>query len=59
MSGVVYAVFGYVWMRGSQEPELGMRIDYRTVQMMLFLAGPSASRGRSVTWRMRPTWSVC
>lgn len=36
MSGVVYAVFGYVWMRGSQEPELGMRIDYRTVQMMLF-----------------------
>lgn len=36
MSGVVYAVFGYVWMRGRQEPELGMMLDYRTVQMMLF-----------------------
>ncbi|SIN96487.1 GlpG protein [Singulisphaera sp. GP187] len=36
MSGVVYAVFGYVWMRGRQEPELGMTLDYRTVQMMLF-----------------------
>lgn len=36
MSGVVYGIFGYVWMKGRQEPEQGMILDPRTVQIMLF-----------------------
>jgi GlpG protein len=36
MSGVIYGVFGYVWMKGRQEPEQGMMLDPRTVQTMLF-----------------------
>jgi GlpG protein len=36
MSGVIYGLFGYVWMKGRHEPEQGMILDPRTVQSMLF-----------------------
>lgn len=35
LSGVVYALFGYVWMKGESDPEAGLRIDPRTVVFML------------------------
>jgi GlpG protein len=35
MSGVVYALFGYVWMKGRYEPELGMILHPNSVQIML------------------------
>ena len=36
MSGVVYALFGYIWMKGQNEPEQGMILHPSTVQTMLF-----------------------
>ena len=36
MSGVVYALFGYVWMKGRFEPEQGMILHRQTVQLMIF-----------------------
>jgi rhomboid protease GlpG len=36
MSGVVYALFGYVWMKGRHEPEQGMILHPSSVQTMLF-----------------------
>jgi GlpG protein len=35
-SGVVYALFGYVWMKSLHEPEQGMIIHPNTVTIMLF-----------------------
>ena len=35
LSGVVYALFGYVWMKGESDPEAGLGIDSRTVVLML------------------------
>jgi GlpG protein len=35
MSGVVYALFGYVWMKGRYEPEQGMILHPTSVQVML------------------------
>lgn len=35
MSGVVYALFGYVWMKGRHEPEQGMILHPSSVQIML------------------------
>jgi GlpG protein len=35
MSGVVYALFGYIWMKGQHEPEQGMILHPSTVQVML------------------------
>jgi GlpG protein len=36
MSGVAYALFGYIWMKGENEPEQGMILHPSTVQFMLF-----------------------
>ncbi len=36
MSGVVYALFGYVWMKGRYEPEQGMILHPSSVQIMIF-----------------------
>ncbi|MDQ3438842.1 MAG: rhomboid family intramembrane serine protease [Planctomycetota bacterium] len=35
MSGVVYALFGYVWIKGRCEPHLGMGVSQQTVLFML------------------------
>jgi GlpG protein len=35
MSGVVYALFGYIWMKGRYQPHEGMAVDRGTVIMML------------------------
>jgi GlpG protein len=35
MSGVVYALFGYIWMKGENEPEQGMILHPSTVRLML------------------------
>jgi GlpG protein len=35
MSGVIYALFGYVWMKGLYEPEQGMILHPNTVTIML------------------------
>lgn len=35
MSGVVYGLFGYIWIRGRRDPSLGMRINQQTVVLML------------------------
>lgn len=52
MSGVVYALFGYVWMKGRHEPEQGMIMSPQSVQIMLLwlvlcmatrMAGPVAN----------------
>jgi GlpG protein len=36
MSGVAYALFGYIWMKGENEPEQGMILHPSTIQFMLF-----------------------
>lgn len=35
MSGVVYGLFGYAWMRGKFDPGSGLGIDHQNVVMML------------------------
>ena len=35
MSGVVYALFGYLWMKGQVDPEPGMVLHPSTVRVML------------------------
>jgi GlpG protein len=35
MSGVVYALFGYVWIKGRYEPNLGIGVAHQTVLFML------------------------
>lgn len=35
MSGVAYGLFGYLWMKGRVDPEPGMVLHPRSVQMML------------------------
>ncbi len=35
MSGVVYAMLGYVWMRGRRDPAFGIALQSGTVMMML------------------------
>jgi len=36
ISGVVFGLFGYAWMKSRFQPEMGMRIDPTSVTMMLF-----------------------
>jgi len=51
ISGVVFGLFGYVWMKSRFQPELGMRIDPGSITMVLFfmvlcmtgLVGPVAN----------------
>ena len=38
ISGVIYALFGYIWMKGLYEPEQGMILHPNTVTIMLALA---------------------
>jgi GlpG protein len=35
MSGVVYALFGYIWMKGLYQPEHGMTLHPNTITIML------------------------
>src|SRR5262249_26728629 len=35
MSGVVYALFGYIWMKGKYEPWEGLGVPQQTVMIML------------------------
>jgi GlpG protein len=35
MSGVVYALFGYVWMKGKFEPQDGLGVSQQTVVLMI------------------------
>jgi GlpG protein len=35
MSGVVYGLFGYVWIKGKYQPHLGMGVRQETVYIML------------------------
>ena len=35
MSGVVYALFGYVWIKGKYEPHLNMGLSHQTVLIMM------------------------
>jgi GlpG protein len=35
MSGVVYALFGYIWMKGLYQPEQGMILHPNTISIML------------------------
>jgi len=35
MSGVVYGLFGYVWMRSKFDPASGLRVDSNTVMWMI------------------------
>lgn len=39
MSGVVYALFGYVWIKGKFEPQLGMQMRQETATLMLVWLG--------------------
>jgi GlpG protein len=43
MSGVVLALFGYVWMKGLYEPDQGLGLDQNTVLMMILYLGVTMS----------------
>lgn len=35
MSGVVYGLFGYVWVKSKVEPQLGLQVGQQTIMLML------------------------
>lgn len=35
MSGVNYALFGYIWIRGNSDPHFGLQLDQGTIAMLL------------------------
>ena len=35
MSGVVYGLFGYIWLRGKFDPASGLFVNYQTVMLMI------------------------
>jgi GlpG protein len=35
MSGVIYGLFGYIWIRGKCDPTSGLFVDPRNVMMMI------------------------
>ena len=57
MSGVVYALFGYIWMKGLYEPEQGMTVHPNNVNIMLALARPLHDRRARRRSPTRPTSS--
>ncbi|MBX6316455.1 MAG: rhomboid family intramembrane serine protease [Isosphaeraceae bacterium] len=70
MSGIVYALFGYVWMKSRYDPAAGMYLRPDTVIVMLFwlffcmtgLLGPIANVAHAVglvvgvAWGFAPHW---
>ncbi|MDX2037063.1 MAG: rhomboid family intramembrane serine protease [Isosphaeraceae bacterium] len=56
LSGVVYGLFGYAWVRGRTRPEDGIGVDSRNVQLMMFwfvicltgVVGPVANSAHGV-----------
>lgn len=36
MSGVLYGLFGFLWIRGKYDPSFGVRLTNQSVQMMIF-----------------------
>ena len=44
MSGVVYALFGYIWMKGLYQPEQRMAVHPNNVNIMIALAIPLHDR---------------
>jgi len=39
MSGVNYALFGYLWIRGNKDPNFGIQLDQGTIMIMLIWFG--------------------
>jgi len=35
MSGVVYGLFGYIWVKSKVEPQLGLQVGQQTIMLML------------------------
>lgn len=64
MSGVVYGLFGYLWMRGKYDPASGMTLNTESVLLMLmwFLvcwsgwAGPIANTAHTVGLLVGMAW---
>lgn len=64
MSGVVYALLGYVWMKGKYEPLSQMALDKNTVTMMMIwfvlcftgLLGPIANTAHTVGLLIGLAW---
>jgi GlpG protein len=64
MSGVVYGLFGYVWIRGQLDPASGLFIDHQNVVLMIVwfflcftgLLGPIANTAHTVGLLLGLAW---